>query len=198
MIVNIHRWLMDTMMRMARTVRDPELELPPMDKPTTYADVLAPQLGRGFSYSELVQLDKYNKMLPPRQMWSRMLPTLALANELREVMVRQHGAKGLRVAAAYRPTGGAKASQHKVNRALDIDLLPADYSLSTAYYLTAVRLWQQWQEREKVGIGFYCPLDSKGGIRVHLDTGFRTRSWQIWKGKSVSPSPLLGKLVGDE
>lgn len=44
-------------------------------------------------------------MLPPPKIWHRMVPTLALAHQLRQRVINLGGA-GLVVAAAYRPAGG--------------------------------------------------------------------------------------------
>lgn len=67
-----------------------------------------------------------------------MVPTLALAIELRERMVAA-GARGLEVHAAYRPEGGAPDSQHKHNAALDLDLLPGDDRLMRTYVEVAAQ-----------------------------------------------------------
>ena len=110
----------------------------------TYADTLAPELGRGFSYGEIVKPGSTRHAMPPEYMWRRLLPTLGLANELRARMQARRTIAGLRVNAAYRPRGGAANSQHKFNRALDLDLLPGDAKtpgMQTAYYEEAVKLW---------------------------------------------------------
>jgi hypothetical protein len=146
-------------------------------------------LGRGFEYHEIVSIKAlYRKLKPPQKMWDRMVPTLRFAADLRARMLDE-GAAGLRVAAAYRPVGGAKGSQHKQNRALDLDLLPGNYDLTVVYYEIAVAIWQHWVgEGHEVGLGLYCPEGAKGGIRVHVDIGYRTRTWQLWRGKYVKPA----------
>lgn len=154
--------------------------------------------GRGFAYGELVKRWSYRFREPPVDLWHRMGPTLALANELRlwmrEGETRGERARGLRVAAAYRPIGGARLSQHKRNAALDIDLLPGDYHLTNAYYETAVRFWCEYGRDTKMGLGLYCRPGREGGIRVHIDTGYRCRTWQI-ASKSHRPYLRGGKRV---
>jgi uncharacterized protein YcbK (DUF882 family) len=146
-------------------------------------------LGRGFAYSEIVSVKAlHRKLRPPRSMQGSMIPTLQFANVLRDRMVEE-GARGLRVAAAYRPIGGAKGSQHRKNRALDLDLLPGNYDLTAVYYEVAVRTWQEWvAQGHETGLGLYCPEGARGGIRVHVDIGYRTRTWQLWRGKYVQPA----------
>ncbi|MBV1862071.1 MAG: hypothetical protein KUG77_26860 [Nannocystaceae bacterium] len=160
-------------------------------------------LGRGFSYRELVRpvfrdlRGRYRE--PPREIWGRMAPTLALANELRTRLCEpedgQDPIRGLRVAAAYRPRGGARRSQHKSNAALDLDLLPGDRVATRRFYEHAVRLWCDFGVAMKMGLGLYCPAGARGGIRVHLDTGFRCRTWQISRGRSIRPFVDEGSSV---
>ena len=171
----------------------------------TYADYLRRhnQLDRGFGFDELVKRTisdiRGRYRAPPPQHWHRMVPTLALANELRNAMRDGYpgnpvSASGLRVAAAYRPRGGAALSQHKRNAALDLDLLPSDYDLTQVYYETAVRLWCQYGKELAMGLGLYCSAKRTGGIRVHIDTGHRCRTWQI-SGRSLRPYTRRGKSV---
>ncbi len=144
------------------------------------------QLGRGFAFSEIVKrwsLHRHRK--PPKSLWPRMTPTLALANELRVRMV-EAGAKGLRVAAAYRPRGGSPRSQHKRNAALDLDLI-GDAKLRPTYYRIAAELWHDYGRELEIGLGFYGGPDAYGGIRVHIDTGYRCRTWQYRGSKSLRP-----------
>ena len=150
-------------------------------------------LGHGFVFRELARLrrapsadgprsESTSHMMPPPSCWHRMVPTLALAQVLRDRMVAE-GATGLRIAAAYRPAGGEDRSLHKVNAALDLDLLPADLGLDRVFARVAAELWREHRHL-KAGIGTYAPA-LKGGTtaalwtrRVHLDTGYRFRAWQ--------------------
>ena len=148
-------------------------------------------LGHGFVFREIVRLrhvpggpgsESLSHMLPHPRYWHRMVPTLALAQVLRDRMVAE-GAHGLRIAAAYRPAGGEDRSLHKVNAAIDLDLLPADLGLDRVFARVAAELWREHRHLQ-AGIGTYAPA-LKGGTtaalwtrRVHLDTGYRFRAWQ--------------------
>lgn len=164
---------------------------------STYADVLAPQLAPGFVYREIVNGTR-RKALPPVSMWKRMLRPLQLANELRFVMMDRHGAKGLRVNAAFRATGGAGDSAHKRNRALDLDLLEQDYHLKAVYYEEGARLWCEYGHDEDLGIGFYCPRDVCAGVRIHIDVGHRpySRHWQHGYAAGRSDVVVLSERLG--
>jgi uncharacterized protein YcbK (DUF882 family) len=132
----------------------------------------------------------HNRVLPPQEMWDRLIPAMRFANELRRRMVERHGARGLRIAAAYRPTGGATNSQHKHNRALDLDLLTSDYGLTNKYYAEAVQLFREYTG--PIGLGTYCRPTAMGGIRIHVDVGHKRRSWNIYGGKTTSsPSHVV-------
>ena len=133
--------------------------------------------------------------MPAASTWDRMVPTLRLANVLRE-RVLAIGGRGLRVAAAYRPTGGASRSQHKKNAALDLDLLSDDYHLTAEFYREAVRLWCEVGAELDVGLGLYCGAGRRGGIRVHIDTGARCRTWQL-SGRAYIRPALAIKIAAE-
>lgn len=140
-------------------------------------------LGHGFVFRELVRAGSPRHVLPPPELWHRMVPTLMLAQQLRDAVVRELGGAGLVVAAAYRPAGGEKDSQHKQNAALDLDLLPADLArplgqrLAYNFARAAAEIWRAWEELE-TGVGTYAPARALWSNRVHLDTGYRFRCWQ--------------------
>lgn len=145
-------------------------------------------LGHGFVFREIVRAGSPRHMLPPPELWHRMVPTLMLAQQLRDRVVRELGGTGLVVAAAYRPSDGEADSQHKHNAALDLDLMPADIRgqerpgpqgqrLSYAFARLAAETWRAWEELE-TGLGTYAPARSLWSNRVHLDTGYRFRCWQ--------------------
>ena len=159
----------------------------------------------GFSYHELVKphhkdrAEKPRFAEPPKGLWRRMAPTLVAANELRGWLVEGDDApRGLRVAAAYRPRGGASNSQHKRNAALDLDLMPGDYHHTHRLYETAVRFWCEFGRELKMGLGLYpAGIRRADGIRIHIDTGYRCRSWQITGGRSRRPYLMdSGSKVG--
>jgi len=140
--------------------------------------------GAGYHYRELVSRTSHRKALPPRKLWHNLPATLSLAIELRDRMISR-GASGLRVAAAYRPIGGARRSAHKRNAALDLDLLPADQALSGAYYEEAAVLFSELGVRFGIGLGFYGWGDGQQGMRVHIDTRRpRPATWWHHRGKA--------------
>lgn len=133
-------------------------------------------LGKGFSFSELVKLDSPRHVLPPPELWHRMVPTLALAHVVREE-IKARGARGLRIAAAFRPVGGEDDSVHKANGALDLDLLPSDGLLAHEFAQVVADVWAR-HGLLKMGAGTYAPSGQLWTNRAHIDTGFRYRSWQ--------------------
>ena len=152
-------------------------------KPVTYEHFLtdAGVLGKGFGYNELVSRWSRRKRMPPEAYWPRMVPTLELANTFRERLIRL-GFHGLRVVAAYRPAGGASRSTHKVNAALDLDLLKPDRVMASTYYREAARMMSDLGHEYRIGMGFYG-WSHRAGLRVHLDTMSRDRptSWGgVW------------------
>ena len=154
-----------------------------------YAKFLEPHLAPGFAFREIVNGNRTHRM-PPRSMWSRMVRPLQIANVLRSIMITR-GAKGLLVNAAYRPEGGAATSQHKYNRALDLDLFPSDYDLAPEFATEAVNLFCLNAPYESLGLGLYGRLKSCATIRVHLDVGKHAtedRGWQIVGGKEYGLS----------
>jgi hypothetical protein len=138
-------------------------------------------LDRGFRYREIVRGTR-RKMLPPERHRENMIPTLDLANLLRDRMVERHRARGLLVRAAYRPKGGAPTSAHKRNAGIDLDLLHRDYHLAAVYYETAVELWVELGGSLDMGLGLYCRAGGTAGIRVHLDTHYPRGYPRNWQG----------------
>lgn len=153
-----------------------------MSTEAEYEKFLAPHLKPGFVFRELVT-GAQNKMLPPKSMWPRIVPALDFANVLRLRMMQEHGARGLLCVAAYRPNGGAATSQHKFNRAMDLDLFPEDYKLAKEYATMAVRLFCDYGPKQSLGLGLYGRFGSCATIRVHIDVGKHEsadRGWQIY------------------
>lgn len=156
-------------------------------------------LGYGFSYRELVSWNPLSRRhrKPPRHMWPNLALTLVLANEFRARAIEEAGVKGLRVAAAYRPRGGAARSAHKVAKALDLDRIGGD---PVAYYECASRMWSDLGPQLDMGLGLYTAPRLRGGVRVHIDTNHGLRTWQITGGRQVKPwdgKPLSRKLIAD-
>lgn len=164
-----------------------------------YEALLADDLAPGFKIRELVD-GTQAKQMPPSFMWQSMQRPLRLANELRTRMIERHGAHGLRCNAAYRPTGGALHSQHKKNRALDLDLLEQDYGLTRVWYVEAVTLWCELGNDEILGLGLYCPKDYCQGIRIHIDVAAfgrtHSRHWQHGYKAGTSDVILIARHLG--
>lgn len=150
-----------------------------------YEALVGPYLAPGFTYRELVNDSLQNKRLPPQKYWTRMIRPLQLANELR-TRVMSRGARGLLIHAAYRPKGGALFSKHKVNCALDLDLLPGDYDMADEYVVEAVTMLCTLGHHENLRIGVYGKPGSCRSIRIHLDTAAGARGWQHYGSKVLS------------
>lgn len=173
--------------------------------------ILAPELGHGFDFDEIIKPGNRRFEVPPTaRLCRRLVLPLRFGNALRTVMIEKHGAKGLLVHAAYRPKGGASNSMHKHARALDLDLYDQDVErLGAVYYEEAVTLAVEWGVELYIGIGLYCPLDACRGRRIHIDVGGydHNRHWQ--HGYKAGRSDVLvicerlglkwnGKHVDDE
>lgn len=166
-----------------------------------YLDVVGPHLGPGFVFGELVKKGSPRLAMPPEKWWPRMCRPLDLANLLRLRMLGR-GARGLRIQAAYRPEGGAKLSAHKVNRALDLDLLPGDNTpeLRRAFAEEAARLYCELGASEAIGIGMYGRPGTQATMRVHLDCGAKTRNWLYYGALKLTGKrtemPLIAARLG--
>lgn len=108
--------------------------------------------------------DRY--AIPPREQWRAMVPTLALAADLR--------ARGLlpaaRVASVYRDAsfnrceGGSPLSRHLANAALDFDLTAQEGGIARL-----CDYWRRYGRERRFGLGFYSDH------QIHVDTtGYRT------------------------
>ncbi|MGH1344353.1 MAG: hypothetical protein ACRBN8_22530 [Nannocystales bacterium] len=154
-------------------------------------------LGHGFAYRELVNGGRKHQM-PPLRHWPNLALTLRLAIEFRLRAIQEAGVRGLKVAAAYRPRGGASRSAHKYAKALDLDRIGGS---STEYFRCAARFWAEYGEQLQVGLGLYTwGTRSLGGVRVHLDTGHGLRTWQGIRtrfGRPWNGHPLTRKLLAD-
>lgn len=156
-------------------------------------------LGQGFAYRELVNGDKRHRE-PPRHMWPAFAMIVRVAIEFRLRAIMEADVYGIKVAAAYRPAGGASKSAHKYAKALDLDRIGGD---ANAYFRCAARFWSEHGGKCAMGLGLYTwSTKSLGGIRIHLDVdhvaglrtwqGVRTRFLRPWNGR-----PLAYKLLED-
>lgn len=153
-------------------------------------------LGHGFSFSEIYGGKlSIRKRMPPRKLWPRMAMTLAAANDFRALCRFSEAAQGLKVVATYRPLGGASNSQHKHNSAIDLDRIGGEDG--RAYFRAAVEFWCEVGAKLNMGLGLYTwSSKSVSGIRVHIDTGWRCRSWQGIRSGFGRPWTINGKSYG--
>ncbi len=168
------------------TVPEPDPPAPPAPS----LDVRAPRPGetyqeylgsfgiRHFTAREVTLLRRWGVVREPmRATWAAMVPTLQLAD-----MVREELGHPLAVGSGYRPTdynsavGGATNSQHLHNRAVDLDL-PTGYTDTehrVAFADAVGRLWHEYSGTLKMGMGVY----EDNPRRIHIDTGYRARFWE--------------------
>ncbi len=130
-----------------------------------------------FSAHEITYLRQLKKNVePPRKDWPNIITTLHLAEALRTAL-----GCPLLVGNGYRPAdynksvGGAKDSQHIYFRALDLDLPEKAKERRRDLFEEAARLFVTYGRGLKIGLGFYAPHSSN---RVHIDAGFRMRTWE--------------------
>jgi len=117
---------------------------------------------------------------PSSELWPRIIPALALAEELREQMgCPLIVGNGYRPRALNRRVGGSRNSQHIHFRALDLDLPSEQAHRGREFQECAAALWLNHGEQLRMGLGFYYRR-----TRVHIDCGFRRR---YWKRRYVKP-----------
>jgi hypothetical protein len=123
-----------------------------------------------FSARELTWLPRLNKnLVPPNDLWGNIIPTLKLADAIRNewggpVTVYS----GFRTVAYNTAVGGAKNSQHLHFRAMDIAPKAGDIKEFSAVVARVIKRWRA--EGNQVGMGTYNNF-------CHIDVGFKTRSW---------------------
>lgn len=149
-------------------------------------------LDEEFRYGEIVNAQG-DCQKPPHRVWPRMVLTLAAVQLLRELWGRQ-----VKIIAAYRPGNvGASNSQHKTNRALDVDYYSDDPAELREWFLLATRFWCDHGPVLKMGFGLYTGgTRSLGGNRVHIDTGWVGRTWQgVYKQGFKKPWNVTGRAA---
>lgn len=130
--------------------------------------------GGHFAPRELCVPGSRTKAEPPQAMWRRILPTLRAANLLRRIW-----GEPIVCVAAYRPEGGARYSQHKFNRALDLDC--AKGSNVDRWREVCSRVFDELD----VSMGHYLNAPR----RVHIDTRGRRATWLYdAQGRSLKPT----------
>ena len=111
--------------------------------------------------------------IPPRTLWANMIPTLRLLGELRKRM----GDEPLALR-AYRPpdydraVAGGGTSLHTYFAAIDIRHPDRRRLARTAAELVLDR------PDESIGFGAYGAGPSGSPSNIHLDTGWRRRTWE--------------------
>lgn len=128
-----------------------------------------------FSPEEFYKPRSRSLKLPPKDVWENILPVL---DSLLGLRVRWNAP--LIIKAAYRPEGGAPRSQHKSNRALDVDCDLREGNIVDWRKLT-VELYRQ----HSLSIGHYM----NNPQRVHIDCRARQSSWLKGRdGRSLRPT----------
>ena len=148
---------------------------------------------KNFSASEVCRLNPANLRdgeprisVPPESLWAGMIPTLRLAEYIREGWKEDIAMRGgdpttcgLRVVSGYRPRwyntriNGAPSSQHMAFKALDLSPINGEighFMRVAQYAVSSLR-----ESMRRVGFGRYDTF-------VHIDTG-RTRFTQ-WDNRS--------------
>lgn len=163
-----------------------------------YRAIIAPHCGPHFSFGEICRRTSPRHRVPPFALARNIIPTLEAANELRIRLAYRCDLEGwpfhgLRVNAAYRPQGGSPNSQHKKNRALDLDLAFVDWDPATVRHSKAIRTaWYEvavafWEELEIAALGLYCSRGMQHGVRVHIDCRPGRATWQHAGSTAIHP-----------
>ena len=146
---------------------------PPLDQENDYTDFLANLNLRHLSPDEIIHPHRgvargVANVLPPRRMWKQLIPTLRLADELRERL----GVPLSRITSAYRSPkynaripGAVRNSYHTRNVALDL----VYYCSPRKAYQMALKLRREGFFRG--GIGLYPGF-------IHLDTRGYPATWR--------------------
>lgn len=150
-------------------------------------------IGGGFGYSEIVKGSR-RFLMPRSSVWMNILPALALAHLLRARMI-EAGGHGLAIHAAHRMEGGAPRSKHRLNAALDLDILSSDYDLAGEWLRVGARVWND-HAHLKIGMGSYHPEGTDGTRRLHVDAKVRWRRavWQYSGSKKIR-RPAIAEIA---
>lgn len=129
-----------------------------------------------FSVEEILTLRRAGLKAPepPREIWHRIIPTLRLAEELRDIVGPLIVGNGYRPKDLNKRVGGSRTSRHIHFQALDLDLVERTSVNQELFYEAACEIYLNRGADLKMGIGLYRPWR---GNRVHIDTGHRRRYW---------------------
>ncbi len=131
------------------------------------------------------ECEQYRFALPPEKDWKNLLEPLALIEQLQKQGIYAH----YKIVSVYRSPeanrciGGAKASQHMNNFAVDFQTLDESFQHYPDHDVMDQQLCQFWrQQGKKLGLG----LGVYGKQRYHIDRqGYRT--WGIGFRSVSSP-----------
>ena len=119
--------------------------------------------------------------VPPQSIWQAIVPTLQLIQILKmQGLVRPRAAtSGYRSTVANECSGGARASIHMRNNAIDLDLIPSPDGVNAL-----CTYWRSEGAKHTFGLGFYNPE------AIHIDTaGHRTWGNDFTAGTSLCAQP---------
>lgn len=123
-----------------------------------------------FSAKEITWLPRLQKhVVPPPDLWGNIIPTLQLADAIRDEWGDPVNVlSGYRTQAYNAAVGGAPNSQHMHFRALDLN--PKNGKL-VPFFDCVAGVVERWRaEGNQVGLGVYRSFN-------HVDVGYKTRSW---------------------
>lgn len=135
-----------------------------------------------FSAAELTYLPSWGVYaVPPRSAWPRMAYTiLTVAQPLRAQLDLPFYIRGYRPPAYNAAVKGASRSRHMWFEALDL-YIPSDLATPTrqrALALAAARLYTSRGAQTQMGLGVYDKDGNGIPSNIHVDAGFRHRSWR--------------------
>lgn len=132
--------------------------------------------------------------VPPRELWSQMVPTLRVLDQLRERGILQE----FSVTSTYRDpelnrcAGGSSGSKHVFNAALDVRLEGGQAPLEqqAAVREQLCEFWKKRGEALNLGLGLYA------SGQIHIDTqGYRTWGPDYTRATSVCGGSLDNPLT---
>jgi hypothetical protein len=125
---------------------------------------------------EVTLLRKWGRhAIPPREYWPRMAATIRYG-----FMPIRRALKGeIIITSAYRPPDynekvkGKPGSRHQWFEALD---MVAPTGMANQQALLAARMWLEYGEKMRMGLGVYGSPGS--ATNIHIDTGSNQRTWR--------------------
>ena len=125
---------------------------------------------------EVTLLRKWGRhAIPPREYWPRMAATMRYGF----MPLRRALGGAIILTSAYRPpeyneyVGGADNSRHMYFEGLD---MVAPTGMANQQAMLAARMWLQYGERMRMGLGVYGAPGN--ATNIHIDTGSNQRTWK--------------------